>query len=146
MSSKRELITQNIVDTLKNQQTARFGTITRDPGIELQDLAATAFPAVVIESGNEERTSITQGGLTQTRESFMDVNISVWTNSNSRVDTLRNSLIESVEELLDADPTRGGYALDTQLVSVVTNNNETAPYFAMGMTFQIRYLYTKGQV
>ena len=146
MSSKRELITQNIVDTLKNQQTARFGTITRDPGIELQDLAATAFPAVVIESGNEERTSITQGGLTQTRESFMDVNISVWTNSNSLVDTLRNSLIESVEELLDADPTRGGYALDTQLVSVVTNNNETAPYFAMGMTFQIRYLYTKGQV
>jgi 3'-phosphoadenosine 5'-phosphosulfate sulfotransferase len=146
MSSRRELITQNIVDTLKNQQTARFGTVTRDPGIQLQDLAQTAFPAVVIESGNEERTSITQGGLTQTRESFMDVNISVWTNSNSRVDTLRNDLIESIEELLDADPSRGGYALDTQLVSVVTNNNETAPYFAMGMTFQIRYLYTKGQV
>lgn len=146
MASKRELITQNIVDTLKNQQTARFGTVTRDPGIELQDLAATAFPAVIIESGNEERISITQGGPIQTRQSTMEVNISVWTNSNSRVDTLRNDLIEQIEELIEADASRGGLALDTQLVSVVTNNQETAPYFAMGMTFQITYVYTKGQV
>lgn len=146
MASKRELITQNIVDTLKNQQTARFGTVTRDPGIELQDLAATAFPAVIIESGNEERISITQGGPVQTRQSTMEVNISVWTNSNSRVDTLRNDLIEQIEELIEADASRGGLALDTQLVSVVTNNQETAPYFAMGMTFQITYVYTKGQV
>jgi hypothetical protein len=146
MASKRELITQNIVDTLKNQQTARFGTVTRDPGIELQDLAATAFPAVIIESGNEERISITQGGPIQTRQSTMEVNISVWTNSNSRVDTLRNDLIEQIEELIEADASRGGLALDTQLVSVVTNNQETAPYFAMGMIFQITYVYTKGQV
>lgn len=146
MASKRELITQNIVDTLKNQQTARFGTVTRDPGIELQDLAATAFPAVIIESGNEERISITQGGSVQTRQSTMEVNISVWTNSNSRVDTLRNDLIEQIEELIEADASRGGLALDTQLVSVVTNNQETAPYFAMGMIFQITYVYTKGQV
>lgn len=146
MASKRELITQDIVDTLKNQQTARFGTVTRDPGIELQDLAATAFPAVIIESGNEDRISITQGGASQTRQSTMEVNISVWTNSNSRVDTLRNDLIEQIEELLEADPSRGGLALDTQLISVVTNNAETAPYFAMGMVFQITYVYTKAQV
>lgn len=146
MASKRELITQDIVDTLKNQQSARFGTVTRDPGIELQDLAATAFPAVIIESGNEDRISITQGGASQTRQSTMEVNISVWTNSNSRVDTLRNDLIEQIEELLEADPSRGGLALDTQLISVVTNNAETAPYFAMGMVFQITYVYTKAQV
>lgn len=146
MASKRELITQDIVDTLKNQQTARFGTVTRDPGIELQDLAATAFPAVIIESGNEDRVSITQGGMSQTRQSTMEVNISVWTNSNSRVDTLRNDLIEQIEELVEADPSRGGLALDTQLISVVTNNAETAPYFAMGMVFQITYVYTKAQV
>lgn len=146
MASKRELITQDIVETLKNQQTARFGTVTRDPGIELQDLAQTAFPAVIIESGNEDRISITQGGPSQTRQSTMEVNISVWTNSNSRVDTLRNDLIEQIEELLETDPSRGGLALDTQLISVVTNNAETAPYFAMGMVFQITYVYTKAQV
>jgi hypothetical protein len=55
-------------------------------------------------------------------------------------------LIEQIEELIEADASRGGLALDTQLVSVVTNNQETAPYFAMGMIFQITYVYTKGQV
>ena len=143
MSSRRELIVQDIVDALKNQQTVRLGTVTRDPGIEIQDLANTAFPAVIVESGAETRESITQMGRSQQRQAVMSVNISVWINSNARADSQRNSLIEAIEELLDLDPTRGGNALDTQLTEIETGT-DTAPYSSMNMIFTIPYVYTKG--
>ena len=143
MSSRRELIVQDIVDALKNQQTVRLGTVTRDPGIEIQDLANTAFPAVIVESGSETRESITQMGRSQQRQAVMSVNISVWINSNARADSQRNDLIEAIEELLDADPTRNGNALDTQLTEIETGT-DTAPYSSMNMIFTIPYVYTKG--
>lgn len=143
MSSKRELIVRNIVDTLKNQQTVRLGTVTRDPGIELQDLAQTAFPAVIVESGSETRESITQMGSSQQRQAVMSVNVSVWLNSNAQADSQRNDLILAIEELLEVDTTRGSVAIDTQLVEVETGT-DTAPYTSMNLIFQIPYIYTKG--
>lgn len=143
MTSRRELIVRDIVDTLKNQQTVRLGTVSRDPGLELAELANTAFPAVIVESGSETRESITQMGSSQKRQAVMSVNISVWVNTNSRADSLRNDLIEAIEELLDQDPTRGGNAFDTQLTEVETNT-DTQPYSSMNLIFTIPYVYTKG--
>jgi hypothetical protein len=142
--SKRELIAQNLADTLKNQQVVRLGTVTRDPGIEVADLAATAFPAVLILAGNESRESITQGGSNATRECTLEVVITVWTSSNNRVDTQLNSLIESIEELIEVDATRGGNALDTQLRNIAILGAESAPRQRVELTFEIQYLYTKG--
>lgn len=143
MTSRRELIVRDIVDTLKNQQTVRLGTVTRDPGLEIADLANTAFPAVVVESGSETRESITQMGSSQKRQAVMSVNITVWVNTNARADALRNELIEAIEELLDQDPTRGGNAFDTQLTEIETDT-DTAPYSSMNLIFTIPYVYTKG--
>ena len=143
MTSRRELIIRDIVDTLKNQQKVRFGTVTRDPGIAIEDLANTAFPAVVVASGSETRESITQMGASQRRQATMNVNITVWVNTNSRADSLRNELIESIEELLDVDPTRSGEAFDTQLIEIEPGE-DTAPYSSMELIFAIPYVYTKG--
>ena len=144
MSSNRELVIRNIVDTLKNQQTVRLGTVTRDPGIDIIEMANTAFPAVIVESGSEVRESITQGGSLQQRQSTMSVNITVWVNSKSaQADTIRNDLIEVIENLIDVDPTRGGAAYDTQLVEVQTGN-DTPPYSSLQLVFEVKYIYTKG--
>jgi hypothetical protein len=143
MSSKRELIIQDIVETLKNQQTIRLGTVSRDPGLELQDLAKTAFPAVIVESGSEIRESITQMGSAQQRQATMSVNMSVWIGSSAQADSQRNDLIEKIEELLEVDTTRGGQAIDTQLVEIETGT-DTAPYASMNLIFQVQYFYTKG--
>ena len=143
MTSRRELIVRDIVDTLKNQQTVRLGTISRDPGLEIADLANTAFPAVIVESGSETRESITQLGALQQRQATMSVNITVWVNTNARADSLRNEVIEAIEELLDQDPTRGGNAFDTQLIEIETGT-DTAPYSSMNLIFTIPYVYTKG--
>lgn len=143
MTSRRELIVRDIVDTLKNQQTIRLGTVTRDPGIDIVELANTAFPAVIVQSGSETRESITQMGALQQRQAVMSVDIQVWVNVNARADSLRNELIEKIEELLDADPTRGGESLDTQLTEIETGE-DVAPYSSMNLVFAIPYVYTKG--
>ena len=143
MSSTRELIIRDIVDTLKNQQSVRLGTVSRDPGLEIQDLAKTAFPAVIVESGSEIRESITQMGAGQQRQATMSVNMSVWIGSNAQADSQRNDLIEKIEELLEVDTTRGGVAIDTQLVEIETGT-DTAPYASMRLIIQVQYIYTKG--
>ena len=143
MTSRRELIVRNIVDSLTNQQTVRLGSITRSPGVDILELANTAFPAVIIESGNEVRESITQGGPVQQRQATMLVNIQVWINTLNGADAFRNSLIEGIEELLDQDPTRGANAFDTQLIEIEPGT-DTAPYSSMNLVFTIPYVYTKG--
>jgi hypothetical protein len=143
MTSRRELIMRNVVDTLTNQQTVRLGTITREPGVDILELANTAFPAVIVESGNEVRESITQGGPVQQRQATMSVNMQVWINTLNGADAFRNSLIESIEELLDQDPTRDANAFDTQLVEIEPGT-DTAPYSSMNLVFTIPYVYTKG--
>jgi hypothetical protein len=143
MNSRRELIVRNIVDTLQGQILVRLGTITRNPGIELQDIAQTAFPAVIVESGGELRESITQMSPVQQRQAIMSVNITAWINSGAQADSLRNDLIQGIESALEVDPTRGGISLDTQLTEVETGT-DTDPYSSMTMIFTIPYVYTKG--
>jgi len=144
MSSKREMIVQNIMETLRDQQVVELNHITRDPGFELADLANTAFPAVLVQSGNESRNSITQGGPGATRQCIMEVNITVWTNSLKSVDTIHNNLLDDIETVLEVDATRGGNAQDTELVTAITGTGDTAPYQSFTMVFEIPYLYTKG--
>lgn len=144
MSSNRELVVRNIVETLKNQQIVQLGTVSRDPGLDIVELANTAFPAVIVESGSELRESITQGGGLQKRQSTMSVNITVWINSKSaQADAMRNDLVQAIENLIDADPTRAGAAYDTQLIEVQTGN-DVSPYSSLQLVFEVKYIYTKG--
>jgi hypothetical protein len=140
--SQRELIIRNIVETLKVKSVG-LGTVTRDPGLNIKDLAVTGFPAVIIESGNEERETYSQGGPAAVRFSLFDVNLRVFITNVAVSDSVRNKVIESIENALEKDPDRGGNAIDTQLISVVTDNSEK-PYIIMDLVFQVRYLYQRG--
>jgi hypothetical protein len=144
MASKRESIADWFVTTLKNQTDFRVGTVTREPGINIPDLAKTAFPAVLIESSNETREDITQGGPNILRQSTMDVQMSIWF-QNKPNDTTRNDFIEALESLYDTDRSCGGNAMDLQLVRVeVTDVTEAAPYYKMAVIWQAQYVYTRG--
>lgn len=144
MASKRESIADWFVTTLKGQTGFRVGTVTREPGINIPDLAKTAFPAVLIESSNETREDITQGGASIVRQSTMDVQMSIWF-QNKPNDTVRNDFIEALEALYDADRSCGGYAMDLQLIRVeVTDVTEAAPYYKMVVIWQVQYVYTRG--
>lgn len=146
MASKRELIAQNIVETLKNQTTYKFGMITREPQQDIEGLARTAFPCAVIESASETRQDITQGASGILRESLADYSIMVYVMAGKRdLDTKRNEIIEVIEELLDEDRTRGGLALYTELISVEAQDIVDQPFATMRLVVRVTYHYTRGQ-
>ena len=63
-SSDRESICAELVDLFKKQRSVKFGRVVRDPIIP-EELPRTAFPAVYIESSDEDIEDIAFSGLRQ---------------------------------------------------------------------------------
>jgi hypothetical protein len=64
--------------------------------------------------------------------------------TTSNIDTLRNQLIEVVEETLDADITRNGNALNTEIVEVSTDEGEIYPYGGIRIVVRVFYQFVRG--
>jgi len=142
--SRRELITANIVQTLKNAEDPRFGLVTREP-FDVTQLSRQQFPALYIITSDEFREDITQTGSSGTRQSRLQIRIVGYVNGTN-IDTLRNDLVERVEEVLDADRTRGDQAYSTQLIEVNVDYDIIQPYGRVEMLVEIVYVYRRGLV
>ena len=64
--------------------------------------------------------------------------------STTNIDTLRNQLIEVIEETLDNDITRNGNAIDTQLVEADTDEGIIFPYGGVRIVVRVIYEFTRG--
>ena len=141
MASKRELILQDIVETVKGNTLISIPTVRRDP-TDVNKMAKTAFPCVFIESSNEVRTDITMAS--STRLATLEVYMNVWV-YGTMLDSKRNEFIDQLEEIMDHDRTRGGHALNTQLTRVEYRElAEAEPYASMRLVWAIEYVYTQG--
>lgn len=140
--SKRESIASNIVSTLN--AVTQIKKVSREP-IDFAKLSNAQFPAVLVQSSSESRTDVTIGDDGITREGSIDY-LLVGYVKGAVIDTARNSLIELIEEALDADRTRGGYALDTQVVSVETDDGSIDPIGGVLVTARVLYNFTRGAV
>ena len=63
---------------------------------------------------------------------------------HKNIDTARNQLVEAIDEKLDEDRTRGGHAIDTQVISVEVDDGTIDPIGGVIVTVQILYSYTRG--
>jgi hypothetical protein len=63
---------------------------------------------------------------------------------HKNIDTARNQIAEAIDEKLDTDRTRGGYAIDTQVISVEVDDGTIDPIGGVIVTVQILYSYTRG--
>lgn len=144
MASVREQIMQEIVDTLKTNQVVSIPTVVREP-TNIDNLARTAFPCVMLETSNEVREDITMMSSNKSkRQARLEIFMNVWVYGKD-LDTKRNDFIEDLEKILDADRTRGALALDTELVRVEYREiGESAPYASMRLVWAIDYIYTTG--
>jgi hypothetical protein len=138
--SNRELICDNIVTTLRDLDETTF--VTRQP-FKFEELSNAQFPACLIQTGGESREDRTMGGGDIQRVSDLTIRIVGFVKGSS-IDTARNELIEAIENGLDADRTRGGYALDTQIVEVETDEGALEPIGGVVVTVSVLYTYARG--
>lgn len=140
--SKREDITAHIASQI--DAITEVKTVSREPKA-LTELAATAFPHVLVETANERRTDSSYGNEIR-RKATMDVIINVVVYSNNR-DQTRNTIIELIEEKLALDTTLGGDAINSGTSEIVIREiGETAPYGQAAIILQVEYFYTRGSV
>ena len=140
--SKRESIAASVVTALNGVSQIKF--VTREP-FDFTKLSNAQFPAVIVQTGQETRDDITIGGSNITREGSIDYQIIGYV-KDTAIDTARNTLVEYIEEALDTDRTRGGYALDTQVVSVETDEGSISPIGGVIVTVRVLYNFTRGAV
>ena len=141
--SKRESIADNIVTTLRavfSPVVVKF--VTREP-FDFNELSAAQFPALLIQTASEDRADATIGDDSILREATVTYQILGYVKSTT-IDTARNNLIEAIEEGLDADRTRGGYALDTQVTAIETDEGALSPIGGVIVTVEVMYNFTRG--
>ncbi len=140
--SKRESIAANLVTTIDG--ISAIALVTREP-FDFTKLSNAQFPAVIVQTSEENREDVTIGGSTIKRIGTIDYKLIGYVKGVT-IDTDRNALIELLEEALDADRTRGGYALDTQVITVETDEGAIAPVGGVLLTVRVSYNFTRGAV
>jgi hypothetical protein len=145
MASLREQVAINCVDVLKEIDDPHVVLVTREP-FDVEKLAITQFPALLVQQTTETRETITMGtpGVGR-RMGVMTFEIRGFVRG-TELDSRRNELIEAVEKQLDSDRYRGLLATgvtDSQLVSIeiVPRLQPLAEFI---MTVEVTYNYLRG--
>ena len=141
--SIREQIAVDLVDTLQQiKKPVIVKYVTREP-FDFEKLSNAQFPAILVQSADEDRENNTIGGSISHRMATINYQLVCYV-KGKEIDTARNKIIEAVEESLDVDRTRGGVALDTQIISVETDEGSIAPIGGVILTLRVLYKYQRG--
>jgi hypothetical protein len=143
--SKREDIAANIVTVISTGTSPiTLKKITREP-FNVDELSEQQYPACFVQSGNEVRSDETMTSSTITRQATADfVIVGYVKGTTSNIDTKRNELITTIETRLNSDRTRNGYAKQTQIVEVSTDEGVLFPIGGIRMVVRVMYQYTSG--
>ena len=141
--SIREDIAVNLVQTLQNiDLPVKVKYVTREP-FDFEKLSNAQFPAILVQSSDEDRENDTIGGSMSHRMATINYQLVCYV-KGSQLDSARNNIIEAVEESLDVDRTRGDVALDTQIISIETDEGSIAPIGGVILTLRVLYKYQRG--
>ena len=143
--SKREDIASNIITVLTAVTSPiTLKKITREP-FSVDELSEQQYPACFVQSGNETRSDQTISFTSALREAIADyVIVGYVKGTKTNIDTKRNELITTIETSLNSDRTRGGFAKQTQIVEVSTDEGVLFPIGGIRMVVRVMYQYTSG--
>ena len=142
--SVRENISSNIASTISGITSPSIKKVTRQP-FDIDELSDKQYPAVIVQTSEETREDIEMGDGAKTRQGTIDFVISGFVKgAESNIDTLRNQLISSIESELENDITRSNNALDTEVVSVETDEGTLFPIGGIRMTIRCMYVFQSG--
>jgi hypothetical protein len=142
--SVRENIASNIHSVINSISSPDVQLCTRQP-FELEELSQQQYPAVVVQTSEENREDQELGSGAKTRTGTIDfVVLGFVKGANTNIDTLRNALITAIETALETDITRSGNALDTEVVQVETDEGTLFPVGGIRMVVRCMYQYQSG--
>jgi len=142
--SIREDIASNIHSVINSISSPDIRLCTRQP-FELEELSQAQYPAVVVQTSEENREDQELGSGAKTRSGTIDfVILGFVKGSNTNIDTLRNALITAIETALETDITRNNKALDTEVVQVETDEGTLFPVGGIRMVVRCMYQYQSG--
>jgi hypothetical protein len=142
--SVRENIASNLLTTISGISSPAIKKATRQPFI-LDELSEQQYPAVIIQTSEEVRDDAELGSGARTRHGTIDfVILGFVKGAEANIDTKRNELITSIESEIESDITRNGNALDTQVISVETDEGSLFPVGGIRMTIRCMYQYQSG--
>jgi hypothetical protein len=142
--SVRENIASDLLSTISGISSPAIKKATRQPFI-LDELSEQQYPAVIIQTSEEVRDDAELGSGARTRHGTIDfVILGFVKGAEANIDTKRNELITAIETEIESDITRNGNALDTQVVSVETDEGSLFPVGGIRMTIRCMYQYQSG--
>jgi|TARA_B100001094_G_C18176478_1_gene798171 hypothetical protein len=141
--SLRNQIADNIVEVLKDIANPRPVLVTREP-FDVEKLAITQFPAILVQSGSEERDTETMG-VSGHRRGTIIFQLRGF-QRGTELDNKRNQLIEAIEEQLDSDRYRGKTSGQVQnsMVTSVEVIERLAPLAEFVINFEVTYYFVRG--
>ena len=142
--SVRENIASNIKTVVDAISSPDVKLCTRQP-FELEELSQAQYPAVIVQTSEENREDLELGSGAKTRTGTIDfVLLGFVKGANTNIDTLRNELITAIETALESDITRDSNAIDTEVVQVETDEGTLFPVGGIRMVVRCMYQYQSG--
>ncbi len=142
--SVRENIASNLLTVISNISSPDIIKATREP-FQLDELSDKQYPAVIVQTSEENRDDSELGSGAKTRHGTIDFLILGFVKgSDSNIDTKRNELITAIETAIETDITRNSNALDTEVVQVETDEGSLFPIGGIRMTIRCMYEYQSG--
>lgn len=139
MSNIRETIIEDIVLTLKNMDDPKPILVTREP-FDVEKLAITQFPAILVQSGPETRTDYNMGSrvgvITYLIRAFV---------RGTEIDKKKNEIVERIEEALETDRKRNtsNFSVKTEVISILPVDR-LAPLGEVSITLEVEYKFRRG--
>lgn len=134
MTSKRELILQDIQSTVSSISEVTVVRAVKEPELEMIELSS--FPLLAVTDGIEELVSLKGGGY----RSSLSVMIYGYVSDKDNASSALNDLLSETKSALNQDITRGGYAANSEFERISINPRLKHPYSGFIAQFKIIYL------
>ncbi len=142
--SVRENIASNLLSVISAISSPDIIKATRQPFL-LDELSDKQYPAVIVQTSEENRDDSELGSGAKTRHGTIDfVILGFVKGAEANIDTKRNELITAIETALETDITRSGNALDSEVIQVETDEGSLFPVGGIRMTIRCMYEYQAG--
>ena len=142
--SVRENIASNLLSTISGISSLTIKKATRQP-FQLDELSDKQYPPLIVQTSEETREDIEMGTGAKTRSGTIDFAILGFVKgAEVNIDTKRNQLITAIETALESDITRNSNALDTEVISVETDEGTLFPIGGIRMVVRCTYEFQAG--